>query len=148
MNRWLTVTPFMAVPVFLYFLIALFSSGSDAAGIPNMLSRLDAAIFNMPMISGIKWQFRLGDLLMLIGLIMLSIEIVKSTSSKSTAIANHATSIGIMVVSLILFLAVGSFSTSVFFFLTMMCVLDVLAGVMVSIVAARRDFGVGDGFAG
>ncbi|MEM9570745.1 MAG: hypothetical protein AAF996_04715 [Pseudomonadota bacterium] len=148
MNRWLTVTPFMAVPVILYFLIALFSSGSDAAGIPNMLARLDAAIFNMPMISGIKWQFRLGDLLMLIGLIMLSIEIVKSTSSKSTAIANHATSIGIMVVSLILFLAVGSFSTSVFFFLTMMCVLDVLAGVMVSIVAARRDFGVGDGFAG
>ena len=148
MNRWLTITPFMAFPVILYFLIALFSSGSDASGIPNMLGRLDAAIFNMPMISGIKWQFRLGDLLMLFGLIMLSIEIVKSSSSKSTAIANHATSIGIMVLCLILFLAVGSFSTSVFFFLTMMCVLDVLAGVMVSIVSARRDFGVGDGFAG
>ena len=148
MNRWLTITPFMAIPVALYFLIAIFSSGSDASGIPHMMSRLDTAIFNMPMISGIRWQFRVGDLLMLIGLIMLSIEIVKSTSSKSTAIANHATSIGIMVLSLILFLAVGSFSTSVFFFLTMMSMLDVLAGVMVSIVAARRDFGVGDGFAG
>ena len=148
MNRWLTVTPFMAIPVVLYFLIAIFSSGSDASDVPNIMRRLDAAIFNMPMISGIKWQFRLGDFIMLIGLVALSIEIVKSTSTKSTAIANHATSIGVMVLSLILFLAVGSFSTSVFFFLTMMCVLDVMAGVMVSIVAARRDFGVGDGFGG
>ena len=148
MNRWLTITPFMAIPVVFYLMIALFSSGSDAAGVPNIVGKLDAALFNMPMISGIKWQFRLGDFIMLIGLVTLSIEIVKSTSTKSTAIANHATSIGIMVVSLILFLAVGNFSTSVFFFLTMMCVLDVLAGVMVSIVAARRDFGVGDGFVG
>ena len=148
MNRWLTITPFMAIPVVFYLLIALFSSGSDAAGVPNIVGKLDAALFNMPMISGIKWQFRLGDFIMLIGLVTLSIEIVKSTSTKSTAIANHATSIGIMVVSLILFLAVGNFSTSVFFFITMMCVLDVLAGVMVSIVAARRDFGVGDGFVG
>lgn len=148
MNRWLTVTPFMAIPVVLYFLIAVISGGSDPDGMPNILHRLDGAIFNMPMISGIKWQFRLGDFIMLIGLVTLSVEIVKSTSSKSSAIANHATSIGIMVLSLILFLAVGSFSTSVFFFLTMMCVLDVMAGVMVSIVAARRDFGVGDGFGG
>lgn len=148
MNRWLTITPFMAIPVVFYLLIALFSSGSDAAGVPNIVGKLDAALFNMPMISGIKWQFRLGDFIMLIGLVTLSIEIVKSTSTKSTAIANHATSIGIMVLSLILFLAVGNFSTSVFFFITMMCVLDVLAGVMVSIVAARRDFGVGDGFVG
>lgn len=148
MNRWLTITPFMVIPVFLYLLIAFFSSGSDAAGVPNIVGKLDAALFNMPMISGIKWQFRLGDLILLIGLVTLSIEIVKSTSTKSTAIANHATSIGIMVLSLILFLAVGNFSTSVFFFITMMCVLDVLAGVMVSIVAARRDFGVGDGFVG
>lgn len=148
MNRWLTITPFMAIPVFLYLLIALFSSGSDAAGLPIIAGRLDAAIINMPMISGIKWQFSVGDLIMLIGLVTLSIEIVKSTSTKSSAIANHATSIGIMVLSLILFLAVGSFSTSVFFFITMMAVLDVLAGVMVSIVAARRDFGVGDGFGG
>lgn len=148
MNRWLTITPFMAIPVILYFLIAVFSSGSNAAGVPNIVGTLDAAIINMPMISGIKWQFRLGDLIMLIGLVALSIEIVKSTSTKSSAIANHATSIGVMVVSLILFLAVGNFSTSVFFFLTMMALLDVLAGVMVSIVAARRDFGVGDGFGG
>ena len=33
---------------------------------------------------------------------------------------------------------------SIFFILTVMCLLDVLAGVVVTIVSARRDFSVGD----
>ncbi|MHA7901478.1 MAG: hypothetical protein ACX94B_16575 [Henriciella sp.] len=148
MNRWLTITPFMVIPVSLYLLIAIFSPGTSDSSAPAIMTRLDSTIFAMPMISGSTWSFRLGDLIMLLGLFTLAIEIVKSTSTKSTAIANHAVSIGLMVVCLIFFLAFSSFSTSVFFFLTMMAVLDVLAGVMVSIVAARRDFGVGDGFGG
>jgi hypothetical protein len=48
---------------------------------------------------------------------------------------------------LILFLSVGSFATSTFFLLTMMVVFDVLVGATVTIVSARRDFGVGDGLA-
>lgn len=148
MNRWLTITPFMAIPVLIYMLIAVFSPGAVEANAPAALARMDTTMFSMPMISGITWHFRLGDFILLIGLITLAIEIVKSTSTKSTSIANHAASMGLMVLCLILFLAVGRFSTSVFFFLTMMSVLDVLAGVMVSIVAARRDFGVGDGFGG
>ena len=148
MNRWLTITPFMAIPVLIYMLIAVFSPGAGDANAPAALARMDATMFSMPMISGITWHFRLGDFILLIGLVTLAIEIVKSTSTRSSAIANHAASMGLMVLCLILFLAVGRFSTSVFFFLTMMSVLDVLAGVMVSIVAARRDFGVGDGFGG
>jgi len=38
-----------------------------------------------------------------------------------------------------------NFQTSVFFILTIMCLLDVLAGVVVTIISARRDFTVGDG---
>jgi hypothetical protein len=148
MNKWLTVIPFMGIPVLIYLIIAVISPGTTDTNVPAIVARLDSAIFGMPMISGSTWQFRLGDLIMLIGLVTLAIEIVKSTSTKSTAIANHAASMGLMVVCLIFFLAFSSFSTSVFFFLTMMAVLDVLAGVMVSIVAARRDFGVGDGFGG
>jgi len=148
MNRWLTITPFMAVPVLIYIFVTAFAPGAAESNLPGALARLDSAIFSMPMISGTVWQFRLGDLVLLLGLITLVIEIVKSTSTKSAAIANHAASMGLMVICLILFLAVGSFSTSVFFFLTMMTLLDVLAGVMVSIVSARRDFGVGDGFGG
>jgi len=47
-------------------------------------------------------------------------------------------------VCLVEFLLLPAFQTSVFFILTFMCLLDVLAGVVVTIVSARRDFSVGD----
>ena len=83
--------------------------------------------------------------LLLIGLLMLAIEIAKATSSRSVSIANHIVSMGLLLLCVILFLGVGSYATSTFFLLTMMVVFDVLVGAMVTIISARRDFGVGDG---
>ena len=51
----------------------------------------------------------------------------------------------IFVLSLIAFLLVRNFASSVFFLLILMMLLDVIAGFMVTIVSARRDFGVGGG---
>jgi hypothetical protein len=39
-----------------------------------------------------------------------------------------------------------AFATSVFFLIMMMSLLDVMAGFMVTIASARRDFGVVEGF--
>ena len=54
----------------------------------------------------------------------------------------------VFIVCLMLFLLNPNFATSVFFILTVMALLDVLAGVVVTIVSARRDFGVSEGFVG
>jgi hypothetical protein len=43
---------------------------------------------------------------------------------------------------LIEFLLFASFATSTFFLLTMMVLVDALAGMIVTIVSARRDFGI------
>jgi hypothetical protein len=40
------------------------------------------------------------------------------------------------------------FSNSVFFLLTLMTILDVVAGFTITIVAAKRDFGASGGIAG
>ena len=104
-------------------------------------------MLQIPMISGVSWRLQAGDLLLLFALGMLAIEIAKATSSKSGSIANHAVSMGILLICLVLFLTVSAFATSTFFLLTMMVLFDVLAGAMVTIISARRDFGVGDGFA-
>ena len=141
-----TVFPLLILPVLIYLLMALFSGKADGSAVPGMQASLDSAIFTMPMLSGASWQFRAGDALLLFALVMLSFEIVKSTSTRSTAIINHASSMLLLIFCLIGFLVFRSFATSVFFFMTMMTLLDVLAGVMVTIVSARRDFGVGDGF--
>ena len=77
---------------------------------------------------------------------MLFIEILKSTSTGAATIFNHAVSMILFIVALVEFLLFKNFATSVFFILSVMCLLDVLAGVVVTIVSARRDFAVGEGF--
>ena len=145
LRNFLTVFPLLVLPVFIYIVMAMTAKTGSDPTLPSIQGSLDFTLFSLPMLSGVKWQLRASDLLLLFALLMLSLEIVKSTSTKSGAIMNHASSMGLLIFCLIGFLIFPNFATSVFFFLTMMCLLDVLAGVMVTIVSARRDFGVGDG---
>lgn len=142
MKREFTLFPLLVVPVLIYNLLAMTAGGGDGTTMPPILARLDAVFFRLPMISGGSWRFAVADLILFFGLCVLFVEIVKSTSTKSAAIANHAASMFLLVFCLIEFLMMKNFATSTFFLLTTMCFLDVLAGVMVTIVAARRDFGV------
>ncbi|MBK8199338.1 MAG: hypothetical protein IPK75_13355 [Acidobacteria bacterium] len=139
MMRMLVVAPLILLPVLVYALVAVFSGdgGADA--------NLQGALFSMPMMSGGKWRFTLGDFVLLIGLVTLFIEILKAARTRNDAIVNHSLSMLLLLVCVIAFLVVPGFGTSVFFLLVVMCLLDVIAGPIVSIVAARRDFGVGDG---
>jgi hypothetical protein len=77
--------------------------------------------------------------LLLIGLVMLFVELLKSTSTGTSAIFNHALSMLVFIVCLIEFLLHPAFATSTFFLIMIMSLLDVLAGVIVTIVSARRD---------
>ena len=146
-RKGIAMFPLLALPWLLYILIAMFSGDRGASELPAVTGALEATVFKLGMISGVTWRLEAGDLLLLLGLLMLAIEIAKATSSRSVSIANHVASMGLLLLCLILFLSVGSFATSTFFLLTMMVVFDVLVGATVTIVSARRDFGVGDGLA-
>jgi hypothetical protein len=131
--------PLLAIPVLLYNLIALFSMGGvDAATDAEMVLR--QAWFTIPMASGAQWTVGLGDVLILIALIMLFFELLKSTTSRRTAIINHSLSMILFIVCLVEFLLLREFATSTFFLISMMTLLDVLAGFIVTIVTARKDF--------
>lgn len=145
MKKISNMFPLLVVPVIIYNLVAISANGAPDGTAPQILRRLDAAFFNMPMISGVHWRVEVGDALLAFGLCLLFAEIVKSTSTQSAAIINHAASMFVLVFCLIEFLLFKNFATSTFFLLSMMCFLDVLAGVMVTIVSARRDFGVNGG---
>ena len=86
-------------------------------------------------------------MLVIVAIALLFIEILKSTSTGTSSIFNHAISMILFIVCLIEFLLMPNFATSTFFIIMSMTLLDVLAGVIVTIVSARRDFGVGEGFA-
>lgn len=142
MLRALIVAPLLIVPVFFYLLVSL------TAGENGTQARLDGNLLSIPMMSGGRFAFTLGDFLLLIGLIFLFIEILKAARTKGDAIVNHSLSMVLLLFCVIGFLAFPGFGTSVFFLLMVMTLLDVVAGPIVSIVAARRDFGIGENIGG
>ena len=140
------IFPLLAVPVIIYNLMAFTFSGANGLTMAQQISDPANAIATIPMVSeGAVWQLTSGDLLVVLSLGFFFIEILKSTSTGTATITNHAVSMVVFIICLIEFLLLKNFATSVFFILTIMTLLDVLAGVVVTIISARRDFTVGDG---
>ena len=139
--RIFTVLPWLSIPVVLYNIIAW--SGTVASDPYYVLSRMDQVLLSLPLASGATWIVTPGHLLIVVALVMLFVEIVKATATGTAAVWNHALSMVLFVVCLVEFLLFGAFATSVFFLLTLMTLLDTLAGFMVTTAAARRDFHVG-----
>ncbi len=134
----------MIVPVVIYNILAL--GGATLSTIESMRIRLDADVFAVAMTSGVTWHITPGDALIGGALLMLFFELLKSTGIGRAAVMNHAFSLILFVVCLVEFLLFPAFATSVFFLIMVMSLLDVMAGFMVTIAAARRDFAVADGF--
>jgi hypothetical protein len=101
-----------------------------------------AQVFSLPMASGGRWPVSMGDLIIFLSLVILFIELLKSTTSRRIAIINHSLSMILFIICLVEFLLFRAFATSTFFLLTSMVLLDVLAGFIVTIVAGRRDIDI------
>ncbi len=96
-------------------------------------------IFSTAMLSGGVWSMTLGDLLILVALILLFVEIIKSTGTSNASIVDHLLSTVLFVAFLVEFLLVPGAEKSVFFIIMAISLVDVLAGFTVSIRAAGRD---------
>lgn len=136
------VFPFLLVPVVFYNLVAIFSGSPGADGRSGAAATMDSTAFTLPMLSGVAMDVSWGSIMVLVAVVFLFVEVVKSTSTASSAIVNHIVSMGLFIVCLIEFLLLQSFATGTFLIITMIVLLDALAGMVVTIVSARRDFGV------
>lgn len=133
--------PLLAIPVVLYNIIAIVQMLGGDANATNAV--LTSPLFTVPMASGASWTLTSGDLLILLSLFMLFFELLKATTSRRVAIVNHSLSMIVFIICLVEFLLVPAFATSTFFLLTIMTLLDVLAGFIVTIITARKDFDFG-----
>jgi len=138
-RAWAAAVPLLLLPVLLYNLAALVVM-EGGFGALDAVEKLREAVFSIQMASGALWVVTLGDVLVITALVVLFVELLKSTSSRSTAVVNHGLSMLLFIACLTEFLLLEAFATSSFFLITLMVLLDVLAGFIVSIVAARRDF--------
>lgn len=134
------VFPLLALSVVVYNILVLVVGDSSLvdSGMTAFLNRgIEIGLF-----SGGAWKFTIGDLLIVVSLILLFVEILKSTVTTANSIANHALSLLVGVVALIEFLMFKGFGTSPFFIIICMTIIDVIAGFSITIVASKRDLGV------
>lgn len=127
------IVPLTLLPLILYNLVAfLFDQGRGAA-------IWTASLAEAAMPSGAVWVLPLGDVLVALAILLLFVEVLKSTRSTSSVLLDHGLSTLVLLIYLGEFLIVPAASTSTFFILLIIALVDVLAGATVTIRAARRD---------
>lgn len=127
----LSAVPLLIVPFILYNL-GLLLPAAEGDVWANQL-------FSVSMMSGGVWTMTLGDALIVVTLVFLFIEIVKSTRTSNVSIVDHLLSTFIFVAYLVEFLLVRGAAHHIFFTLMVITLVDVLAGFSVSLRSAGRD---------
>jgi hypothetical protein len=129
--------PLLLIAVIIYNIIA-FGTGVTHH---DVYATLNSAL-TIHMFSGDEWRYSFGDALVTFSLVLLFIEIVKSTRTSSRQIVNHGLSMLTFVVAIVEFIVLHGFATSTFFFILVMCLIDVVGGYTISIIAAEHNLGL------
>ena len=124
--------PFLAIIVVAYNALAF-----------SAHSLLAKPVWVMRLVSGAQWQMSVNELLLCVAVLLLYVELFKATRTSSASIFDHILSLALFVVCLVEFLLIERFGNSVFLVITLITLLDVVAGFTITISTARRDFGVG-----
>jgi hypothetical protein len=128
------IPPLLVIPFLIYNVLAFTLYLGRPAG-----EAWSSGVLSIPMVSGVSWSLTSGDLLLVVGLICLFFEVLKSTNTGRSSVIEHMLSTALFVVFLIEFLLVGAAASSVFFLLMVMAIVDVVAGFTISITGAGRD---------
>jgi len=132
----------LQIPLFAYVLVVY----NALALIPETPSSvLNSNLLSVNMLSGAHLTLSVSGLLILISVLLLYIEVVKSTRSTTASVIDHALSMLVFVVFLVELLAVKAVGSQTFLILTCMALFDVIAGFTVTISTARRDIALDHG---
>jgi len=129
--------PMIIIAFILYNIVAVLGGAATADEIFRQ------PLFSIPMLRGSRWVFSWGDLIILITMILLFVELLKSTYTSTSSLVDHGLSMIVFILCLIEFLLVDRAATSVFFFIMIACLIDVIAGYTIGIRVARRDLSIG-----
>ncbi len=128
----------LIVIAFILYNVVVFLGGSG-----DPVATLQKKIFEIPMIKA-RWGFAWGDLILLLMLLLLFVELLKSTYTSTASLLDHGLSMLVFVVCLIEFIVVPQAATSVFFLIMVAALIDVVAGYTIGIRVARRDLNIGE----
>ena len=130
--------PLLAISLIVFAVLTLTGAVGTA-----LVPWYDVTFIELPMVSEDIWIVTWGDVFLLASMALLFVELLRSTTTGSESIMNHALSVVVFVAALLLFIIVKGFGNSVFFLFMAMTFLDFMAGFIVTTVTARRDLAVG-----
>lgn len=128
--------PLLIVPLILYnaFAFAIFQDWQ--------VGFADAILFTVPMVSGASFSLTVSAAIVLMALVLLFFEILKSTRIGAASIVDHSMATFILLVYVLEFFLVAKAATSTFLVLTAIALIDLLCGFAVSLKSATRDISV------
>ena len=128
---YLIAFPTLLVPFALYNMIAF-------------LLALDFStpVLDIPRLSGQRMPIGAGDILVILGVLLLYVEILKSTRLLIREIMDHVLALILFIAMLVEFLAVPQAATSTFVMLLAVCFVDVISGFTITIRTAHRDIAI------
>jgi hypothetical protein len=128
--KLLAPIPLLVLPVGVYVLLALtLGGGLNSAEVG---ARLAQPLLRFSTARGGTWPVSGADLLLAAALIVVFLELLRGVADRGVAIANHALSIALFVGCLSAMLLAPAFANSTFFLLTLMVLLDLVAGFIVT----------------
>lgn len=133
----LRAIPLIVIGFILYNVTVLLGGNLPAEEITRKV------LFTLPMLRGAEWTFTWGDLIIFVTMLLLFAELIKSTYTSSASLVDHGLSMLVFIACLVEFLLVPQAATSVFFFVMLATLIDVVAGFMIGIRVARRDLSIG-----
>lgn len=119
--------PVLAIVIAAYLLMA-----------PGGGMLIDGDAFSTTLASGAEMTLRGGDFFIIAGLLALFLEMLKAARPGRTTVLDHILSAATFAVALVCFLLVDFAGTATFLLLTLMSLIDVIAGFSISLFAARR----------
>jgi hypothetical protein len=124
--------PLLAVSLGLYVGIHLTTRGT-------LLPWYEAQAFSIDMPSGDVWDISSGDVFLVFSIGMLLAENLRATRTGRESVVSHALSMMVFIIALLLFMTSSGYGNSPFFIFMAMCLLRVMAGFLITVVAARRN---------
>ncbi|HEY4141021.1 MAG TPA: hypothetical protein VGM57_06385 [Pseudolabrys sp.] len=124
--------PLLLVPFAIYNIVAFLMPGVSWTG----------TMTTVHMMSGGEWTMSAGDFLIVLAILMLFGEMMKSTRIGMRSVVDHGLSLVLFLAIMAEFMLVRQAASSTFFLLVIISFVDVLGGFAVTLRTAQRDLTV------
>ena len=99
-------------------------------------------VLHLRLVSGTMWDVGLNESFVIMGLVFLFVEIIKSTRATGGAALEHILSMFVFIIFLVEFIIVPGAGTNTFLTLGLMSLIDVMGGYAISIAVARKEMNI------